>query len=696
MDEPSVLDFIIDKLIFWRKNKIAVPPMKEREETIEETLPREKKPNSIWVGILILVPTLFAIIAQVFCEPDNRSQALVIFFYTSAVGSLLIWIFLKNWKITPLPSDEGEAGEFSIRWILLLFGSLFSGVAFLFFLGNRFTPINLIPWFIGFGLIWGSLWVFEDRWERFKTTLRGFFEKGVQISPWSLLVLGVFALAGFFRFYQLNQVPPEMFSDHAEKLIDVSDVLKGHYQIFFPRNTGREAIQMYLTAVVSKVFGTGISFLSLKIGTGLAGLFTLPFIYLLGKEIKNKEVGLLAMFFAGIAYWPNVISRVALRFTLYPAFIAPLLYFLVRGIKRKRWNEFLFAGIALGLGLHGYSTFRIVPLIVITTLVVYMFHTSSNNNRRQAIIALLLVGLISLVIFLPLLRYAQNNYEMFMYRMRSRLTDAEHPLPGNGLVIFLSNLWKSLIMFQWDNGQIWVHSIPDRPALGVISAALFSLGVVILLVRYIKNRHWLDLATLLWIPMLMLPSILSIAFPDENPSLNRSGGAIIPVFMVIGFGVENLIENIKSHYPGKGGKWFSWVVVLLLAAGSLMINYNLVFKDYYDQFKMKAWNTSEIGGMVRGFSETIGDQDHVWVIPYPHWVDTRLVGIHGVGWVRDYALKQEDISITKEDTPPKLYIYKPDDQETEHILQTLYPEGIIQRFSSEVEGRDFILYYVMQ
>ena len=32
------------------------------------------------------------------------------------------------------------------------------------------------------------------------------------------------------------------------------------------------------------------------------------------------------MAFAGIAYWPNLISRIALRFTLYPFFYAPAVY----------------------------------------------------------------------------------------------------------------------------------------------------------------------------------------------------------------------------------------------------------------------------------------------------------------------------------------------------------------------------------
>jgi len=532
---------------------------------------------------------------------------------------------------------------------------------------------------------------------------------------------------------------------------------------------------------VVKVFGTGISFLSLKLVTCLAGLFTLPFIYLLGKEIQNKEVGLLAMFFAGVAYWPNVISRVALRFPLHPVFAAPTLFFLIRGLKRKRWNDFLYAGLALGLGLHGYSPFRVVPVVVVATLLIYFLNTSSKNNRRQAVFALLLVGLISLVIFLPLLRFATTEYDLFSYRMLTRLTDFEHPLPGSPASIFFSNLWKSLIMFQWDNGSIWVHSVMGRPALGIFSAALFSLGVLLILVRNLRDWHWMDLvlgllilallilpldifsaglfglsvililvrtgrnwhwmdlillllillllilpldflaagifilaallilernreywhwidvALILWIPLMVLPSALSIAFPDENPALNRAGGAIIPVFIVIGIAVENIYTNLKSRVSlYRGGKWVTRGLILLLLFGTAWVNANLVFEDYYQQFKKSALNTSEIGGVIAHFSETIGDKDHAWVVPYPHWVDTRLVGIHAVGQVKDYALWQHDIQVTSGISPPKLYIYKPDDQETYDILKNMYPDGINLTYQSEVVGRNFMLYYVLR
>ena len=53
---------------------------------------------------------------------------------------------------------------------------------------------------------------------------------------------------------------------------------------------------MYWTLLVSWFFGTGLSFMSLKIGTVLLGLLTLPYMYLLGKEIGGKRVGLFALF----------------------------------------------------------------------------------------------------------------------------------------------------------------------------------------------------------------------------------------------------------------------------------------------------------------------------------------------------------------------------------------------------------------
>ena len=63
------------------------------------------------------------------------------------------------------------------------------------------------------------------------------------------------ATGAYFRYAQLDAIPPEMTSDHVEKLLDVNDVLQGKYRVYFERNTGREPLQFYLAAFTLDVLG---------------------------------------------------------------------------------------------------------------------------------------------------------------------------------------------------------------------------------------------------------------------------------------------------------------------------------------------------------------------------------------------------------------------------------------------------------
>jgi hypothetical protein len=461
-------------------------------------------------------------------------------------------------------------------------------------------------------------------------------------------------------------VPPEPFSDHAEKIFDVYDVSQGQTQIFFPRNTGRESFQMYWTLLVASIFNTGLSFLSLKLGTAILGFLTLPFIYLLGKEIGGPRVGFFAFLLAGIAYWPNVISRVGLRFPLYPLFAAPTLFFLLRGLRTRNRNDFLLAGLFLGIGLHGYSPMRIVPFVVVAAFVLYWLHAQSRGARRELPAWLVMLALVSMFVFLPLLRYWFENPGSFGFRAFTRLGGVEQPLPGPAYQIFFSNFWNALRMFNYDDGEIWVHSVPHRPALDVITAALFLIGVVLILVRYIRNRHWLDLFLLVSVPLLLMPSILSLAFPGENPALNRAGGAYIPAFIIGAMALDGLLTGF-----GRGGmrSVLTWGVAGILFLLSASQNYNLVFNQYYTSFRNGSWNSSDMGRVIDQFEQSNGNADN--------------------------------LSGTVEFTGPKLFMVKADlehpegnDQETLDVLESLYPNGQLRMFDSDVPGHDFWIYSV--
>jgi hypothetical protein len=231
--------------------------------------------------------------------------------------------------------------------------------------------------------------------------------------------------------------------------------------------------------------------------------------------------------------------------------------------------------------------------------------------------------------------------------------------------------------------------------LDFYAAGIFIVGLALLMVRNQEKWHWLDVALLTWIPLLLLPSVLSITFPDENPALNRSGGVLVPAVILIGIAIENLHINIKSRFPEIWGKIISWGVVFLILIGTAINNAQLVFNNYFQLYEASAWNTTEIGHVIKQFSETYGDSDNAWVIPYEHWVDTRLVGIHAIGRVEDFALWQADLQLTTDVPPPKLFIYNQQDQETFDILREQYPDGINSIYHSESEGRDFMIYFVL-
>ena len=365
---------------------------------------------------------------------------------------------------------------------------------------------------------------------------------------------------------------------------------------------------------------TGLTFQSLKIGTALLGFFSLPFIYLLGREIANRRVGLLAMLFAGIAYWPNVISRVGLRFPLYPLFVAPTCYFLIRGLRTRKRNDFILSGLFLGLGLHGYTPFRIVPLLVAVTFLLGVMYLGRKELAYKYGRICKDFGLLfgtAFIIFLPLLRYATLHPDEFWNRAASRAL-VDSPIP-----VFLSNLWNGLLMFNVNDGNIFVNSVIQRPALDVVTGALFLPGLILILVRRRFHDLWLVAAILI----LILPSVLSLAYPDENPALNRAAGALVPVFIVVGMTLDGLLTSLQSGLNRSGQGLVSAGVVMILFTGSALQNFDLVFRQYNEGTQRVVWRTSEMGAVISEF----GHYESVWIVPYENWVDTapaRVVGWH--------------------------------------------------------------------
>lgn len=726
--EPSVLDWLLSLL---RGKPIPIPGAESAEQKTDtglpeapravgptqapapapyQTTPPDWMPAPVPVGqptvvelriraphLRLPVALLLAFVAQYGLERRAGTIVPSLVLYAIAVGIAGWAVWAGDIPFETLLASKSEFRPLSFRPIYLAAAVVLSALTLLASGDDTFKTSTLVFWFGAIVCIMLTFWEGDISLRAIAAKVRKWVSAPnihVSLDAWALAFLLVFAVSAWFRFASLSSVPPEMVSDHAEKLLDVVDVLNGKYSIFFPRNTGREAIQFYLAAATVQLLGTGVSYLTLKIGTALAGLLTLPFLYLFGKEVGGRKVGLVAMALAGFAYWPNVISRVGLRFPLYPLFAAPALYFLARGLRRRSRNDLLWCGLFVGLGLHGYTPARAIPIAVAVGVGIYMLYRSSRGHRWAAFTWLLGAGVVGLVVLLPLVRVAIDMPDIFLFRTLTRIGTTERPLPGSVVVIFLSNLWNALRMVAWDNGEVWVNSIPNRPALDWISAALFHIGAAMLIIRAIRKRNWVDAFALISIPILMLPSILSLAFPSENPATNRAAGAIVPIFVVAALPLSALPDWAAQWWGRARARWSAAAAVLVVILAAAALNYRLVFVEYADQYRRSAWNTSVMGEVIKGFAESVGSYDTAHVVAYPYWVDTRMPAIVAGRPTVDYAIWPQDLDTLAGEKRAQLFILNPKDAEGISRLKLLFPDGTFSKYTSPLEGKDFLIYFV--
>ncbi len=649
-----------------------------------------------WRSLLALA---LALMAQSSLEPPAQNGKWAVFLYVVAALMVALAILKKEWQLPKPEAAPEKVIDLGVKSLPFFVMIALMVLAFLSFKDNRFSSFNVVLWM---GALVAGLWAFwqpekKIDWAGLQNTLSGWFtgkRPTIKVDFWKVLVLVVFLACAWFHLYQLDSIPVNMTSDHTEKLLDVNGILNGQYQIFFANNGGREPIHFYLTAFFVKVLHAGLNFFTLKLTMTLAFLVSLIYVYRLGKEMGNRWTGLFFMALLGFSAWANMITRVGLRLVLTPVFVAPVLFYLFRGLRTSRRNDFILAGILTGLGLLGYSAFRVMPLVVVLAVLIFVIYQRGNKSARHAWSALGLLALFALIVFLPLLRFAVDYPELIGLRTITRMTSAERQLPGDVLRVFFSNFWNCVSMPFWKNGNTWVISVPGRPGLDVVSAALYFIGLVLMFFRWLRSRRWQDLLLLLSIPILMLPSILALAFPDENPSLSRAGGALVPIFLITAIALEGLLSTLWKRSRGGFGKFCTVVLGLALVGFAASQNYQIALVQYPDQYKRATWNSAQMGEVAKEFIQLTGKPDNVWVVGVPYWVDTRLVALSAGFIGKDYAVWPKDLELTLANEGPKLFIVKDDDVEGMTRLKEVYPEGFAELHTSEIDGRNFYAYIV--
>ena len=667
-----------------------------------------------------------------------------------AAGLVQYWPALKGWwasRGTAAPENDSPSDVVPAHtmrdWLasgrlpLAGGGLVLSVAAYLFNGGNTFTFVGVLAWVASL-IVWLLALAPLDgdsprAWLAARAAqLRAVFAAEVRLRfSWTLAALVVILLVGaYFRLAQFDRVPPEMTSDHVEKLLDAQRVLDGTPQVFFPNNGGREALQMYLVAAFSVISGLGMQFATLKWVSVLEGLITLPILWWMAREIIGPEqrrlgnsVGLLLAALVAVSYWHVALSRLALRIVLTPLVMALVTVYLARGMRHNRRADFLKAGVALGIGVYGYQAVRMIPVVVVLGVAVaFVFRAKSGQDRRRYVLNLVALVMISVVIFVPLARFMIESPNLFWMRTAGRFFGDDIIMETNSetgviternatmedrLIAFRDNLpvlgqniRNVLLMFNWKGDVAWINAAPNKPAMDPVPGTFFVLGTAAWVIRLVRRRDVVDWIILPAAFVMLLPSALSIAFPVENPSATRTSGSLPFVYFVAAYGMASLFVVLQRTLQRRAAVVISAALAVGFIGGAYSLNSTLYFGEYHDRYEIAAQPYSLTGRILRGFAESNGSYGNAFMVAYPYWFDHRAIGIEGgrIDWPNGLVtlsdlptliLANEGTRYAFEPNRSVLFFYSASDTETEAQLRAWFPQGNSLLQTTDLAVKDF-------
>ena len=522
------------------------------------------------------------------------------------------------------------------------------------------------------------------------------------VGIWLALLL-IVAVGGILRFHTLQSAPSNPTSDHAEKLLDVGDLLAGERPIYLWRNTGREPLQFYITAFgLIRGLDMPVRWHTLKVGTAAIDTLAIVAVFLLARELAGAGTGLLAAALYATAAWPTIIGVFGLRPGYGSLTAAAALWAFLRLLRTGDRRDALLAGWLLGVGLYGYTAFRTLPIAVGAGLLLALgLGSRLRATRRELLLNGGVVFTTAGIVAIPLARVAVQFPDLFWYRTRTR-TSGTADTAGVGLrnvlndvSVFIENNWHAAQMFHWRGDVAFVSFAPGRPALDLVTGAALMLGILFAAYRAVAGRDARYAALLVALPILALSSTLAIAYPHESPSFSRSVLLAPIVFTLAAIGLDRVRRAVSAAGAHSSAAWAAWLLMVPLVVVVARENRDLI-AAYDANYRASIANTDEIVQAIEGGATVGVDLDHTYLIGAPNWLDHRNVAFElgDISWGDTNHIWMDMPLPDPGDGAPLLFVVKHDDLTRRAELRAKWPNGIETVVSSAIEGREFMTYFV--
>lgn len=361
------------------------------------------------------------------------------------------------------------------------------------------------------------------------------------------LVVAIMLLAAFLRLYDLGSEPTGLHGDEAELGLLARNIVHGNFNnlpLLYP------GPWYFVPSMVSYLIAPGIalfgddSVTGLRFTTAVFGILTVFFMYLLLRLLFKSRTALVGAALLAV-------SDVHIQFSHYTQGTEQIalcmtagFYFFFKGLRSKRYLDFVWSGLFAGFALYSYPTSRLIAILFVL-LTVYLIVTRLTFLRDYwSHIAVCAIA--ALIIAAPIIAATLDNKEAFNARMRDVYITyggaAQQTFERWGIPVPADPPYSGAspldigafqnIVRNWDKGwskMLWaqtritflsLNAVPDRiyfyetgkPLLNPFEALLTILGMAYFLWRWRDPRYMLF--NIWFWPAMFIAVAMTINAPD--------------------------------------------------------------------------------------------------------------------------------------------------------------------------------------
>lgn len=190
-----------------------------------------------------------------------------------------------------------------------------------------------------------------------------------------LLILTLFLLAFFLRFYKLSSYPVGLYQDETAIGYNAYSILKTgkdehniRYPLYF-KSFGdyKMPVYIYLTALAIKFFG--VNAFSVRFFSAFFGVLSIVILYFYLKENFSQKLAMLGSFLLTFNPWHLFFSRAALEVNVATTFSLLGLFFFQKAINKKAWFYQFISFLFFVLSVYTYNVSRVIAPLIFLSLI---------------------------------------------------------------------------------------------------------------------------------------------------------------------------------------------------------------------------------------------------------------------------------------------------------------------------------------